>query len=311
MSETQTSLEEGADDTTTETTTDAATETTTSESTTTDTVLTTDDKVEQTTDNWGEDWRKNYAGDDEKMAKRLERYASPKAAIDALVAAQNKISSGELKTALQSDASDEETTQWREENGIPSEVDGYEIDLPNGIVVGEEDKPMVDSFLESSLASNLHPDQVNSTLAWYYDYQEQVMGQQQDADDQAKQTGEDALRVEWGTDYRRNVQIANNFLDSAPEGLKEQIMGARLADGTPLGSDPSSLNWLVDMSRQINPIATVVPGSGTNAVQAIESELATLKGMMGDRSSEYWKGDNAAKNQSRYRELVETMQKHG
>jgi len=267
--------------------------------------------AETAKDNWGDDWRQNYAGEDDKMVKRMERYSSPKAALDALVAAQNKISSGELKTALQSDASDEETATWREENGIPSSVDDYEINLPNGIVVGEEDKPMVDSFLESALASNLHPDQVNNALGWYYDYQEQTIQQQQDADIASKQTGEDELRVEWGQDYRRNVQIATNFLDNAPEGFKEQIMGARLADGTPLGSDPTSLNWLVDMSRQINPVATVVPGSGTNAVQAIETELASLKSMMGDRQSEYWKGDNSAKNQARYRELVETVQKYG
>ena len=307
MSDEQTSLEEGAasEETaeTTETSTDATTETTTTE--------TVSEETSQASDNWGEDWRQNYAGEDEKMAKRLERYASPKGALDALVAAQNKISSGELKTALQSDASDEETATWREENGIPSSVDGYEINLPNGIVVGEEDKPMVDSFLESSLAANLHPDQVNDTLAWYYDYQEQVVQQQQDNDAASKQTGEDSLRVEWGQDYRRNLQIATNLLDNAPEGLKDQIMGARLADGTPLGSDPTSLNWLVDMSRKVNPVATVVPGSGTNAVQAIETELASLKGMMGDRSSEYWKGDNAEKNQARYRELVDTVQKYG
>lgn len=262
-------------------------------------------------DSWGDDWRQNYAGEDEKMAKRLERYASPKAALDALVAAQNKISSGELKTALQPDATDEETAQWRTENGIPENVDGYEINLPNGIVVGEEDKPIVDSFLESALASNLHPDQVNSALAWYYDNQEQQALELENADNELKQKSEDALRVEWGQDYRRNIQLANNLLDGAPEGVKDQIMGARLADGTPLGNNPDALNWLVDLSRKVNPVATVVPGSGTNAVQAIETELANLKGMMGDRSSEYWKGDNSAKNQARYRELVEVMEKHG
>jgi hypothetical protein len=262
-------------------------------------------------DAWGDDWRQSYAGEDEKMVKRLERYSSPKAAIDALVAAQNKISSGELKTALQPDSSDEEKTQWRTDNGIPDSADGYELDLPNGIVVGEEDKPMVDSFLESAHDSNMHPDQVNKALGWYYDHQDKLMEQQEISDAEGKQAGEDKLRVEWGTDYRRNIQIVNNLMDSAPEGLKDQIMGARLSDGTPLGNDPSALNWLNELSRQINPVATVVPGSGTNAVQAIESELSSLKSMMGDRTSEYWKGDKAAKNQERYRELIGVMEKHG
>ena len=270
-----------------------------------------DPNIDPPADNWGENWRKNYAGDDEKMLKRLERYASPKAMIDGAIAAQNKISSGELKVALQPDATDEERTQWREENGIPSKAEDYEVNLPNDLVIGDEDRPMVDSFLESALNSDLHPDQVNKTLAWYYDHQDKMIDQQLDMDADLKQQGEDQLRVEWGTDYRRNLQIATNFLDSAPEGMKEQIMGSRLADGSTFGDNPAALNWLVDMSRQINPIATVVPGSGTNAVQAIETELASLKDMMGDRTSEYWKGAKAETNQARYRELVETMQKHG
>jgi len=93
--------------------------------------------------------------------------------------------------------------------------------------------------------------------------------------------------------------------------MKEKFMEGRLGDGTPMASDPSMLNWLVSMSRQINPVATVVPGSGQNAMQAVESEITTLKAMMGDRSSEYWKGDNAVKNQARYLELVGAKQRYG
>ena len=261
-------------------------------------------------DQWGEDWRKNYAGEDEKIAKRLERYASPKAALDALIAAQNKISSGELKSALSPDASDEEKASWRADNGIPDSPSDYEVALPSGLVIGEQDQPMVDKFLERAHDSNLHPSQVNETLAWYFEQQEAQREEQETLDAQLKQTGEDTLHAEWGTDYRKNLQITNNLLDAAPEGLKEQIMGARLANGNPLGNDPDALNWLVDLSRQINPIATVVPGSGTNAVQAVESELANIKSLMGDRQSEYWKGPKADAMQARYRELTTALQKH-
>jgi len=108
MSDEQISLEEGAaseETQTEETTTEEITQETTSEQ-----------SQEEVKDNWGDDWRQNYAGEDDKMVKRLERYSSPKAALDALVAAQNKISSGELKTALQSDDYYEEITQWLADN---------------------------------------------------------------------------------------------------------------------------------------------------------------------------------------------------
>jgi hypothetical protein len=33
--------------------------------------------------------------------------------------------------------------------------------------------------------------------------------------------------------------------------------------------------------------------------------------MMGDEKSEYWKGPNSAKNQARYRELIDAQKKMG
>lgn len=305
----QESLEEGTAETTETNEAEAEQATETTEETSTEETAETTETTE-VTDQWGDDWRKNYAGDDEKMAKRLERYASPKAALDALVAAQNKISSGELKSALNPEATDEEKATWRSENGIPDAASDYEISLSSGYVVGEEDQPMVDSFLEDAHSLNLHPSQVNGALEWYFKQQEAQAIEQETVDAGLRQTGEDTLHAEWGTDYRRNLQIATNLLDAAPEGLKDQIMGARLADGSPLGNNPEALNWLVDMSRQINPIATVVPGSGTNAVQAVESELSNIKSLMGDHSSEYWKGPKAETMQARYRELTTALQKH-
>lgn len=263
------------------------------------------------TDNWGDDWRQSYAGDDDKMQKRLERYASPKAALDALVSAQNKIASGDLKSTLPTDASDEEKATWRTENGIPETAKDYNIELPNGLVIGEADQPVVDGFLENAHKTNMHPSQVNDSLAWYFEAQENALAQQDEADDVSKQATEDELRLEWGGDYRRNVQLANNLLDGAPKGMKEQILGARLPTGEMMGNNPDALRWLSQMSREINPVATVVPGSGANAMQAIETEVAELKGLMGDRTSEYWKGPKAKANQARYLELITAQQKHG
>lgn len=262
-------------------------------------------------DQGGEEWRKKWSGGDAKIEKRLERYSSEKDVVNALIAAQNKISSGELKSALKPDASDEEKAQWREENGIPDSPEGYEINLPEGLVIGEADKPVVDGFLKFAHEANYHPSQVNKAMEWYYQEQDRQMQAQEEFDIQSQQSGEDELHAEWGQDYRKNVQLAMNLLDQAPGGLKERIMGARLADGVALGNDPDALRWLTGLSREINPVATVVPGSGANAMQAIESEISNLRSMMGDHTSEYWKGPNAEKNQARYRELTTAMQKHG
>lgn len=257
---------------------------------------------------WPENWRDLYANGDEKVLKQLGRYASPKAALDALFAAQQKIRSGELKNALKPDASPEEIAAWRADNGIPESPDKYELNLPGGLIVGETDKPVVDNFLKQAHEANMHPDQVNKVLGWYMDQQEQAQAQIAERDEQVRRECEDTLRQEFGAEYRRNLAVANELLSGAPEGVKDALLSARAADGTPLGNDPNLIRWLVGLSREINPIGTVVPGSGGNAVQAVQSELDSLKQMMGDHNSEYWKGPKAEKNQARYRELLTAMQ---
>lgn len=254
---------------------------------------------------WPEDWRAKAAGGDEKLMKRLERYNSPKAVVDALVAAQAKISQG-VKQPLKADATPEEVAAWRAENGIPEKPDGYEVSLPDGFVIGEADKPVVDSFLERMHGKNVPPDVVNEALGWYYQEQAQQMEAQAEADLDFRGKGQEELREEYGADYRRNVRIA---LEVVPEDIKDEFLGGRLADGTMIGDNPAVIRWLSGMARQINPLATVVPGTGTNAMQAMETELAGLRAKMPDKNSDYWKGPNASKNQERYRELVAAQQR--
>lgn len=256
---------------------------------------------------WPADWRQKYAGDDPKILKRLERYGSPKAALDALFAAQAKVS--EKGTRLREGATPDEVAQWRTENGIPDAPDKYELNLPNGLVIGEADREGVTDFLKQAHEANMLPSQVNQAVAWYLDKQEQAVAAQAARDEETRMVAEDELRAEYGPEYRRNVVIANQLLDSAPEGVKDRLLAARGPDGVALGNDPSLIRWLVGLSRELNPIATVVPGSGTNAVQAVENELADLRKMMGDHKSEYWKGPKAANLQARYRELTTAMQK--
>lgn len=266
------------------------------------------------TGRWPEDWREKYVeqhGGDPKMLKRLQRYASPDAAIDALFAAQTRISSGELRSALKPDATPEEKAEWREQNGIPAAPSEYKIALPSGLVVGEADKPVVDAFLQRAHDANMHPDQVNQALGFYFEQQEAMAQEQAAFDIGSQQACEDLLRAEYGPEYRRNLQAVNELLSSAPGDITEKLLHGRLADGTPIGNSPEVIRWLVGLAREMNPIGTVVPGSGTNAMQAVETELGNLRKMMGDRTSEYWKGPNAQKNQNRYRELVAASQKAG
>lgn len=259
------------------------------------------------------DWRDAYVkshGGDEKLRARLDRYASPDAVVDALFSVQTKISTGELKvtTPFPDKGTPEQQVEWRRSQGIPEAPDKYGVQLGGGRVIGEDDKPMIDSFLKGAHAANMPPAYVNATLNWYYDTVEASQAAQAQHDRETKEALEDKLRTEWGPDYRTNKAVIEAFLDTGPAGTKDLLFSARLADGTPLVSNYDVVRFLVDKAREFNPPLPLTPGDGAQA-KGIEDELASLKSMMPNKNSEYWKGPKAEKLQARYRELISWQQK--
>jgi hypothetical protein len=253
------------------------------------------------------DWatkRAAYANGDAKLLSRLSRYSSEKDVIDALIAAQNKISSGGLKAPLPDKPTPEELAAWREDNGIPITAKDYGVKVPEGL-----DSAQVDEFLSVAHDMNMTPAQVEKAISWQVAANQKFQEQRAAQDNLAKEQGIEELRKDWGSECKLNISLITGLLDGAPQGLKDRIMGGRLADGTLIGNDPGMLRWLASLAREVNPTATVVPGSGVNAAQAIQSEMQNLKQMMADRNSEYWKGPKAETHQARFRELADVEAK--
>ncbi len=261
---------------------------------------------------WPDDWREQIYGADPKLLARLQRYASVKDVANALVAAQNRISSGELKSALKANATAEEAAAWRLENGIPESPDKYDLTMPGGIIFGDEDKPFIESFTKAAHAANFHPEQVKAALAWYHQDRESQIEVMAAKDAQQRDAARDELIAEWGVnDFKRNSNQIMSLLDTAPTGVKDFILTARGPDDQALFNNPNVLRFFDSLARQINPVATVVPGHTGNIGAAIGDEIQKLEKMMGSKTSEYWKGPNAEKNQARYRELVGARDRMG
>lgn len=248
--------------------------------------------------------REAYANGDQKLSARLARYSSEKDVIDALIAAQDKIRSGGLKTPLPENPTPEEMAAWRAENGVPLTPKDYGVKVPDGV-----DPAQTEEFLATAHELNMTPTQVEKMIAWKASVDEKALAQRAELDASTRQAGTDELRQDWGPEYKLNINLVTGLLDAAPQGIKEQLMGARLANGTLLGNDPASLRWLASLAREINPTATVVPGSGVNAAQAIQSEMQSLQKLMADRNSEYWKGPTAEALQKRFRDLAVVNEK--
>ena len=261
-------------------------------------------------DNWREEYVKRVNGDD-KLLKRMQRYSDPYSALDALVGVQNKISAGELRSMdpFPAKGTEEEQTKWREDHGIPPTPDKYEIKLGEGLVPGEADQPMIDEFMKQMHARNAPPEVVNGALEWYYTEAERQAAERHALDKQQKEEIEDALRVEWGTDFRKNKDMIEALLDTWPAGSKDLIFGARLADGTPLASNINILRGLSQMAREQFGDTFIAPAEGAGAIASITDEIDSMKTLMADKNSKYWKGPESAKLQARYRDLVAQQKK--
>lgn len=259
------------------------------------------------------DWRKEIAGDNAEWLKTLERFASPKAMFESYQSLRTRLSSGEYKEVkpFPEDGKPEEQAAWRKENGVPEKPEGYyeHLKFDDGLVIGDDDKPVVDDFLKAAHANNFPPDVAKAAVEWYFNQQDAAAEARAQADHDVAQKTVDALRAEWGPEYRTNMNGMKALLETAPAGVKDRLMNARQADGTPVMSDPDTLRFLVGLYRQINPVTTVVPaGDDAAMAKSIDDELAQIKDVMAKDRKRY---NNDPKMQERYRQLLGAKERLG
>jgi len=255
---------------------------------------------------WPDDWQTKLARGDEKIAKQLSRYTSPEAMAEALIAAQNRIRSGELKSALPKNAKPEELAQWRKDNGIPEAADKYDLKFESGLVIGEEDKPVIDGFLKAAHDQNYTPEQAKNAIEWYYKEQERQTEQRLQRDDQQRTETVDALNNEWGRDYRRNINMIEGLLSKFPDSVRDQLKGGRLADGTAIFNHPEILRGFAALALEANPAGTLVPSGSGDPAKSVEEEIEKIEKSMRENRTAYNKDE---KMQAKYRELLVAREK--
>lgn len=223
--------------------------------------------------------------------------------MDALFAAQQRIRSGELLPALGKNPSAQELTDWRAAHGIPETADKYDL----GKLVEGMDPKLVETVLKEAHGTNQTPDQVKATLKAWGQISQNAAADRAESDIKIQKDGEDTLRAEWGPEFRRNINLIHGMLDGAasPE-LKDAILGGRLADGTPIGSSPEALKFLVGLALIQNPTGIVVPGAEGNQMQGVEDEIAKIEKDMRSNRDAYNKDE---KKQARYRDLLDAREK--
>lgn len=254
------------------------------------------------------DWRTELSGDDPELLKFLGRYHSKDAALKGFRETYGQIRAGKFIKPLGEDPTDEDLAAYRKQMGVPEKPEEYLQKLGDGLVVGDDDRPYVDKFLDEMHKTNARPADVNAALQTYYKIVEEQSAEASAAEAEARRVNEDALREEWGPDFRRNVNIVDSYLEQAPRDVREVLTSGYGPDGTLLANNAPFIKWLAGLALAENPVATVVPGTGQQQIDGVEEEIGKIEKVMRENRKAY---NDDAKMQSRLRELYGAREKLG
>jgi hypothetical protein len=249
---------------------------------------------------WGDDWREKYANGDEAKLNVLKRYTTPQAALDALFDARTKISKGMAK-GIDANSTPEEMDEWREANGIPKTPEDYNIDLGEGYVIGENDKPVVAEFTKLAHEYNLTPDQAAAFIKFKIDSEAVQDAKEMEAAIAIKEQNVNELKSEWGAETDTKLKHISNFLNTEFGENMKKLGTAVTEDGVALGNSTWFLKTMADLAYRFEPDTKSIATLDTNSNNsAIETEYdALVKRQKEDPTYSYDK-----KAQSRFQELV-------
>lgn len=245
-----------------------------------------------------------------KQLARLKRFNSPADVAKAIREQDKLISSGQLKKPLPKNANEAQIKEWRAENGIPESPDKYDLTMPDGLVFGDDDKPVIDTLVKGLHGVNANNEVVKGALKTYADIKASQIEAVQQRNVDAKKALEDELRAEWGEDYRPNVDAVGSMLSNAGNDVANALFTARDANGVSLLHNPALSRWLAGHARELGFVAGTVVPAGGDLGATIDDEISKIEKSMfdenGRKSDAYWKSD---KVQKRYSELLETKKR--
>lgn len=261
---------------------------------------------------WPDGWRDQMAESikpgDKGFRQRLERFSAPTDVGKSWLSYEQRVSSGEYKRDLPANATPEQMAEWRKERGVPESWEKYEAPkLANGVVLSEADKPVVDLFTKFAHTKNMTTAQRDEVLGWYYDTQDVLKSERDDADASFKTTAEDALRADWGQDFRPNLNAVGNFITGYfPDDLGAILLAGRTYDGKKIGDDPRIMKVLARVARELDPAATLVNPAGGTPGASVDSRLEEIRKIARENPDGY---DADHKLQKERLELTEIKQR--
>ncbi len=237
---------------------------------------------------WPDDWRAQMANGDDKAARLLERYTSPDAVGKALMSAQQRIRSGEVKLRPGPEATDEQRAEWRLEHGIPETAQDYDVPiLLDGKYedLDEFGKASIDAFRGTFHELDMPPEHAGKIMSVANEVALQQMERQAETDAARQEETEDTLRMDWGADYRKNIQLNAQFMQDRLGDSWQSFVTARTPEGLRLADDPKFNKFINQMARSEG--GTVLQTGETAAGHNVQARIEEIRKIMSTDYSKY------------------------
>lgn len=208
------------------------------------------------------------------------------------------------------DATPEQVAAYRKDNGIPEKPEGYLEALPKTLELQDIDRKILAPYLARMQELNIRPEIAASLIELRQVEAERQIDERLEADRQMSSRLEETLRGEWGREYGANINSLKGFINQTFGEAAEAFLSGRDGNGDPLLANQHVVRALLQLANDTRggniTIATadgrMIDGAG------VEARISEIEKLMGDSSSEYYKGAKAEAIQAEYRKLIDARE---
>ena len=150
---------------------------------------------------------------------------------------------------------------WKEQQGLPTDPDGYSIDLElgEGQTITETGQQLINGLKEFAVEHDLPPPAVSKLAQWYDDQVKAQQAKLAEADKALRVETKATLQEQWGSAYASRIEFAREGARVLPAALRQALRGARTADGRSIDNLPEFAIALYEIGKLRSRKGPTVP----------------------------------------------------
>lgn len=223
---------------------------------------------------WREDWRDALAGGDEAFGKRLKRFANPENFAKSYRELEKKFSAAQTPQPPAADATPEQIEAYRKQVGVPDTPDGYGLKFAEEFGATDADNGVLQYIANMAHAQHWSPKQTTDAFGLYQSFMKAEREGHAAATVKARAETQVDLGREYGAELRRNLSIADEFLEA--NGLGELLDYADLKTGRRVLHTPALMKAIITLARANADEEALVGGDVGGGGKSMDDEYRDL-----------------------------------